>query len=206
MQNTVTKKIHQLISIVFQPLLMPTFGVLILMFSNLSFYYPQQWKWFALGGTFIFTTLIPLVPMLIMYGRGRIQDLFISKREDRTLPYMFALISYIFWNFFLWNVLKLPFFVVMMGAASTLSIIVIMFINLKWKISAHMAGIGGLAGAVFSYCAVMGVNPTWLLISLFIVSGLVALSRLELKAHTPGQIIAGYLVGFCIVFIPVVML
>lgn len=206
MQNTVTKKIHQLISIVFQPLLMPTFGVLILMFSNLSFYYPQQWKWFALGGTFVFTTLIPLVPMLIMFGRGRIQDLFISKREDRTLPYIFTLISYIFWNFFLWNVLKLPFFVVAMGIASTLSIVVIMLVNLKWKISAHMAGIGGLVGAVFSYCSVMGVNPTWLLISLFVVSGLVALSRLELKAHTPGQIIAGYLVGFCVVFIPVVIL
>lgn len=191
---------------VFQPLLMPTYGVLIFMFSSASFFYPKQWKWFALGGTFIFTVLIPLVPMLIMYGRGQIESIYISKREERTLPYIFTIISYIFWSLFLWNVLKLPSFVIVMGVASTLSLLVIMLVNLKWKISAHLAGIGGLTGAVFGYCMIMGVNPTMLLIGMFVASGLSALSRLELKAHTPAQVIAGFLVGFLMVFIPVVFL
>jgi len=31
---------------------------------------------------------------------------------------------------------------------------------------------------------------------------LVAFSRLELKAHTPGQVLAGYVVGFIAVFTP----
>jgi membrane-associated phospholipid phosphatase len=30
----------------------------------------------------------------------------------------------------------------------------------------------------------------------------VAFSRLELKAHTPGQVLAGYAVGFVAVFTP----
>lgn len=206
MKDLIYKKLHHFISFILQPLLMPTYGILILMFTNLSFYYPKQWKWFALGGTFVFTVLIPLIPMLIMYGRGLISNFNISDREERTLPYIFTLISYVFWNFFLWNVLKLPLFTVVMGIASTCSIFVIMMINLKWKISAHLAGIGGLTGAIFSYCMVMGINPMLLLISMFLISGLSALSRLELRAHTPAQVIAGFIVGFFIVFIPIVFL
>jgi membrane-associated phospholipid phosphatase len=48
----------------------------------------------------------------------------------------------------------------------------------------------------------MGVNPVWLFILIFTLSALVALSRIELKAHTPGQTLAGFISGFLAVFIP----
>ena len=186
----------------FQPLLMPTFGIIILLFTHLSDFYTDIWKWFAVGGTFLFTALLPATPILLMLRKGQIKDLYISKREQRTFPYLFSLMAYTFWTVFLWRVLQMPFFIVAMGIGSIVSIIIITLVNTKWKISAHLSGIGGLTGGVFAYCYVMGVNPLWLMILLLIFSALTALSRIELKAHTPAQTLAGFVLGFLMVFLP----
>jgi len=196
------KQFHKVISFVFQPLLMPTFGIIMLLFTNLALFYTDIWKWFALGGTFLFTAILPATPILMMMRKGQIRDLYISKREQRTFPYLFSLLAYIFWTIFMWRVLQVPFFIVAMGVGSVLSIIIITMVNMKWKISAHLSGIGGLTGGVFAYCYVMAVNPVWLMILMLVISALTALSRIELKAHTPTQTLAGFTVGFLMVFLP----
>jgi membrane-associated phospholipid phosphatase len=48
----------------------------------------------------------------------------------------------------------------------------------------------------------MAINPVWLFSLVLAISALVALSRMELKAHTPGQVLAGFVVGFITVFTP----
>ncbi len=196
------KQFLKVISFVFQPLLMPTFGIGMLLFTNLALFYTDIWKWFALGGTFLFTAILPATPILMMMRKGQIRDLYISKREQRTFPYLFSLLAYIFWTVFMWRVLQVPFFIVAMGIGSVLSIIIITLINMKWKISAHLSGIGGLTGGVFAFCYVMAVNPVWLMILMLVISALTALSRIELKAHTPAQTLAGFTVGFLMVFLP----
>jgi len=37
---------------------------------------------------------------------------------------------------------------------------------------------------------------------LLVFSALTALSRIELKAHTPAQTLAGFVLGFLLVFLP----
>jgi len=196
------KQFLKVISFVFQPLLMPTFGISMLLLTNLALFYTEIWKWFALGGTFLFTAILPATPILMMMRKGQIRDLYISKREQRTFPYLFSLLAYTFWTIFMWRVLQVPFFIVAMGIGSVLSIIIITLINMKWKISAHLSGIGGLTGGVFAYCYVMAINPVWLMILMLVISALTALSRIELKAHTPAQTLAGFTVGFLMVFLP----
>jgi membrane-associated phospholipid phosphatase len=112
------------------------------------------------------------------------------------------LLAYSFWTVFLLRVLQMPLFIVAMAIGATMSIIIITIINFRWKISAHLSGVGGLAGGVFGYCYVMGTNPVWLLILMFVSVALTALSRLELKAHTPSQTLAGFVLGFLMVFVP----
>lgn len=198
-------RFHKVVSFVLQPLLMPTFGIILLVMSPLGMYFNLIWKWFAIGGTFVFTALLPATPILMMLRNGQLKDLYISKKEQRTMPYLFSLIAYIFWTLFLWRILKMPLFLVGMGLGSTLSLMVITLINTRWKISAHLSGIGGLTGGVVGYSYYMGVNPLMLFIILFLLSALTALSRIELRAHTPGQTLAGFAVGFFMVFIPPVV-
>lgn len=195
-------KFYKIVSFVFQPLLMPTFGILFLISTYLGMTYSVGWRWIAFIGSFIFTALLPALPIIMMMRRGQIKDLYISKREQRTFPYLFALVAYTFWTVFMLRVLHLPFFIVAMGIGSVLSIIIITLVNTKWKISAHLSGIGGLTGGVFCYSYVMGQNPVWLFIAMLMLSGLTALARIELKAHTPAQTLAGFTLGFLMVFIP----
>jgi membrane-associated phospholipid phosphatase len=200
------KKFHNIVSLIFQPLFMPSFGMAILISLDLFDAIPLVWRIIAVVGTFLFTGLMPAIPILMMLRKGDVSDLFISKREQRTLPYLFSFISYAFWTLFLLRVLKLPMFMVAVGIGTTLSILFITLINLKWKISAHLSGIGGLAGGVFGVCYRLAYNPYWFLIAVLAVSALVAYSRIELKAHTPGQTLAGFSLGFVTVFIPCVLL
>lgn len=200
------KKFHNIVSLVFQPLFMPTIGMAMLINIDLFEAIPLTWRIIAIVGTFIFTGLMPAVPILLLLKKGDVSDLFISKREQRTMPYLFSFLSYAFWTLYLLRVLKLPMFMVAVGIGTTLSILLITLINLKWKISAHLSGIGGLAGGVFGICYRLAYNPYWFLISILAVSALVAYSRIELKAHTPGQTLAGFSLGFASVFIPCILL
>ena len=198
-------KFHKAVSFALQPLLMPTFGIILLVLSPLGMYFTSIWKWFAVGGTFVFTALMPAMPILLMLRSGQIRDLYISKREQRTMPYILSMIAYLFWTIFMWRILKMPLFLVFMGVGSTLSLVVITLINIRWKISAHLSGIGGLTGAIFAYAYIMCINPIGLMILMILLSGLTAFSRMELKAHTPGQTLAGFTVGFGMVFLPPVI-
>ncbi len=168
--------------------------------------FTAAWKWIAVVGTFFFTGLGPASPILIMMARGKIKDLYISKKEERTLPYIFSFLSYVFWTFFLWQTLRFPLFLVAVGIGSTLSILLITFINLNWKISAHLASVGGIVGGVFGICYRMAINPLGFFVLVLSLGALVALSRIELKAHTPGQTLAGFSLGFLAVFLPCMLL
>jgi membrane-associated phospholipid phosphatase len=199
------KTFYKAITLIFQPLLMPTFGMMILM--NMTFFVglPPLWRWISIIGTFIFTAVLPAIPILVMLRKGEINDLFISKKEERTMPYLISFLAYVFWSMFMWRTLQFPMFIVAMGIGSAISIIAITVINLKWKISAHLGGVGGLTGAVFGVCYRMAINPLMFLIVILAISALVALARMELKAHTPGQVLAGFVVGFLAVFLPCIL-
>ena len=195
-------KFHNIVSIIFQPFLMPTYGALLLVnldaFNSLMLFT----KAIIVGGTSLFTGIMPALPILLMLKSGEVNDLFISRREERTIPYLFAFFSYVVYTFFLYKVVHFPMFIVAMGIGVSISILLITLINLKWKISAHLSGIGGLVGGIFGISYRMGYNHLGLLITILAISALVALSRIELKAHTPGQTLAGFLLGFITVFIP----
>jgi membrane-associated phospholipid phosphatase len=176
--------------------------MLLLINMDLFSLLPMFWQWTAVLGTIIFTGVLPALPIWLMMKRGEVNDLFISKREERTMPYLFSFLAYVFWALFIWRTLQFPKFMVAMGVGSALSIFIIVFINLKWKISAHVAGMGGLTGAIFGVCYRTAINPVWLFGIVLAISALVALSRIELKAHTPAQALAGFVVGFVMVFTP----
>ena len=199
------KTFYQIISLVFQPLLMPTYAFLMLMNMDMYANLPLLWRLVAIIGTFTFTGVLPAVTIFLMMRKGEVNDLFISKREERTMPYLFSFMAYVFWVLFLYRTLQfLPNYVVAMGIGSVVSIIVIVIVNLKWKISAHLSGIGGLTGAIFGICFRTALNPVWLFTLILFISALVALSRIELKAHTPSQTLAGFVVGFLMIFLPCV--
>lgn len=196
------KTFYKIISILFQPILTPTYAMILLMNMDVFLLMPMLWRSIAVVGTFLFTGLLPILPVIFLIRKGEVTDLFVSKREERTMPYLFSFMAYAFWSMFMWRTLQFPLFIVAAGIGSAISIFICTFINLKWKISAHLTGMGGFTGAVFGVCYRMAINPLWLLIIILFISALVALSRIELKAHTPAQTLVGFVLGFLTVFLP----
>jgi len=81
-----------------------------------------------------------------------------------------------------------------------LVIVVLLLISFKWKISNHMAALGGLSGVFFAFSFRNGLNPVYALLTVVIIAGLVGTARLALNKHNIWQIIAGYLLGFVILY------
>jgi len=182
--------------------LMPLLGIILLLRTPVFVYFQPVYHIVAIVGTLIFTGILPAVPVLVLMRKGQVKDLFISKREERTMPYLFSMLSYVFWVLFLLRNLHFPLSLLVYAIGCAVSIFVMVLINLKWKISAHATGVGGLLGGIFGVCYQMALNPVWLFILAILISGLVLISRVYLKAHTLGQVLAGFSLGFILVFVP----
>lgn len=78
------------------------------------------------------------------------------------------------------------------------TILVNLLVNFAWKISGHMAAMGGLCAVVF-FLKINGLTAapvTRLAITVVLLTGLVGTSRLGLNRHTPLQLLAGTANGF----------
>jgi membrane-associated phospholipid phosphatase len=81
------------------------------------------------------------------------------------------------------------------------AIIVSGFITNYYKISIHMTGSGGVVGLLALLSTTSMFNVTWLLAVAVMLSGLVGVSRIQLKAHTHMQVYSGFAFGFTVIFL-----
>ncbi len=190
--NTAAK----VISYVFHPLLMPIFGLLIIFNteSYINYAVPTELKQAVLILVGISTFIIPLLISMLLLNRKIIKSLEMETQRERVIPYAFTIVFYIF-TLYLLKQAPIPPIIFNFIIGATLSIIVAFVVNIKWKISAHMIGVGGLTGALLCLSILLGIYITPYLIIALIIAGLVGSSRLILKAHTPSQIYIGFAVG-----------
>ncbi|TXB64011.1 hypothetical protein FRY74_12220 [Vicingus serpentipes] len=191
------ERIAKIISYCFQPLIMPSLGLLIFFNSNsyINFAIPKELKDAALTLVAMSTFVVPVIITLLLLNRGYISSLEMPTRKERILPYGFT-IAFYFFTIYMLKQAPIPPLVFDFMIGGVASVICAFIINLKWKVSAHMTGIGGLLGALISTSILLEVDLiSYVILSIF-VSGLIASSRLILNAHTPLQLIAGFFLGF----------
>lgn len=199
------KSMAQIISTVFQPLLMPIYSVaLLFIYTRFRFAYAHNFVGITVPAI-LFSFLIPGILIYITYRLKLISDLSLKVRKERFIPYTITLVSYSFMIFYYYR-LGMPSWFLMLMIASIIVMVLAIFITVWWKISAHMFGVGGLIGGVIgvSYF-VEHVNPYHLTIGLLLIAGLVGTSRLILRRHTPNQVYAGFLLGFAVTFTCIAM-
>lgn len=200
---TSLERIAKIISAMFTPLLAPTYGILIaLNLTTIAPYStPSVRVWVALAILAI-TCMIPVSTIALLYKLGKISDPGVNQQKDRLIPYIITVISYMIGAVYLVRV-NSPQWVPMFMVGGGIAAIVSALINLKWKISAHGAGMGGLVALAFS----IWINGYGLVDFLPVVTivillaGIVGTSRLILNCHTLGQVLAGTLNGFFWVFL-----
>ncbi|OAV67210.1 hypothetical protein Barb6XT_01578 [Bacteroidales bacterium Barb6XT] len=188
-----------LISGLFHPLLMATYGIALVLTCTYLSVYPSSVKWAVLGGTFLTTAFFPAAFILLLIKSGVASDVELTHRKERLAPYLVIIVSLAVCTYY-FHKMQMPFWLpaVVTGACGALTVAAC--INFFWKISAHTIGIGGLTGGVMGIARLYQANPYQGFMLLFIIAGLVAASRIYLRRHTPMQTYSGFALGFACVF------
>ncbi|MBS1508243.1 MAG: hypothetical protein JSS79_16510 [Bacteroidetes bacterium] len=185
----------KIISIVFHPLLLATYLVLVL--GN---YFPamlmvnREHIWLVAGFVFGFTFVVPALNLLMFRYWGSIQSLQLSTRRERILPFIFISALYIMVAFLFYyrltfhsNFNKIMLIVAALVVAATM-------LNFFLKVSVHSLAMWGMLGILLPLIRFSSelLLPT---VILFVITGLVISSRLLLNAHTPRETLIGSLAG-----------
>lgn len=182
------------ISVIFTPFYLPLLGLLALfVFSYLSLL-PWVYKCTVLGIVFFFTVLLPTTLIRIYRHFQGWTLIELGQRERRMVPYLISILCY-FVSIYVMDELHIPHFMSNILLVALIIQIVCALINVVWKISTHMAAIGGVTGALAAFSFFFHFNPIWWLCLLIFLAGLLGTSRLILRQHTLLQVVAGYIIG-----------
>ncbi|OGS70149.1 MAG: hypothetical protein A3F91_07530 [Flavobacteria bacterium RIFCSPLOWO2_12_FULL_35_11] len=193
-------KFSKFISYFFHPINFPIIGtILFFLFIPKFIFKPQEYT--ILAVIFIGTYLFPIILLWLLKRFGMINSYHMVTIEERKFPtLLFISISFIIGNWLykslIVDILALLFF----GYGLSL-ICTSIFLYLKLKISLHTLAISGLIGFLIYFSYFYKINLIPIMALLFVLGGLVASSRLRLRAHQLNEVILGCVVGFASQFI-----
>lgn len=209
------ESIAKFFSFIFHPILLPTIATVIL-FGLPSYLSSFQFE-YKKGVTqivFLSTFITPLFILLILVNLKVISSFYLEKKEERFFPFIIVSIIYIATYFIINNlplgVLKISSYISNFILFSAAVIIITLLTNIKIKSSAHMAGIGTFLSYFYVFFIKEDIGDV--LFSFFnfqitiihffsiivLVAGIIASSRLILKAHDMIEILMGFFIGLII--------
>ncbi len=198
-------KFARFLSILFHPLLIPTFGFLVLFLTNNQYgnqsFELRSMLWVMI---FTFTLVIPAILILLLKRFGVIKSLEMEHHSERIYPIMITFLSY-FACIFTMHYFHVPLIFPLLLTGSIIGIGMVGMISIVWKISAHLTGYGGLLAATIVMALHLDADYAVLLSFLFIIGGLVGWARIYLNAHSVPQIFSGFIIGFASVFFPIIL-
>lgn len=192
--NSIFKKILPLFSYILHPLFISVYAVLIFfLFGDHYFLYPDIYL--VIIQIVIITIFIPITFYYLLLSMGKVDSIMLAKRNQRIIPLVIhAILLYILIKKSITVDLftELHFFFLGSLISTFLALIMIYF---KQKVSLHMIGIMALTIFTIGISLHFQVRLIVLIVSLILCNGLVASSRLEMKAHTYTELFLGSLIG-----------
>lgn len=190
--------IAKIFSVVFQPILMPIFSmVLIFQFNNtVANAHDTDSELLIYALCMSFTIIFPLIVFGIFYKLGLVTDVNLTKRRERIVPFFISIILFgVFYylvrtNHFYSNII----YAIIFGSLAITAIA--NTITMFWKISIHCLGVSSVLGTIVGLSQITPNNHFYLILGLSIVVLVIGVSRVILKRHTTAQVIAGTSLGF----------
>lgn len=193
------KLISKFFSVICHPMLMPLCGLYILAYFRVLMSANIQEFRFPIFLTVVSgTILLPLILIPFFMYFKLINSVDMEQRKERVLPLLLTFILYGFT--FYWLRENYPFDRVLLSfmLSSTIVLFLLFVISVFWKISLHMAGLGGITGLLLLLSLQLEYNLVVYVIAIFLLSGIVGTARLLIGAHKPAQIYVGYFLGMLV--------
>ena len=148
-------------------------------------------------------TLFVLVPMkwhadAEIYGLTK--DTFgilteLNLREQRYMPLLLTIFSYFFCAIIMYK-RDLPWYMNGIILASLMILFVNFIINARWRVSEHMAAIGGVMAGVIAFSSLFLYDPTKWICIFTLIAGALGSARMILGHNNLGEIFGGFFIGF----------
>ena len=199
-------KFFRFISAVFSPLIVPCYGLALALAVTPLALLPPGIRLGILGVCALMLFIAPVLVILILYRTGFVTDPGLNLRKERTLPYCVTMVCYLVCAGYLVS-LGAPLWLPGIIVGGCLAILITLIVNFRWKISGHMAGMGGLVAVTFflTINRLAMVPMMWIVIAALLLAGLVGTARLALNRHTPMQVLCGAINGFASVYLCAVL-
>lgn len=187
-------QVAKVTSMLFTPFSIPFLSFLVLLLFSYLRIMPIKYKLIVLAVVYSFTILTPTLTIFLFRKINGFARQELGERKKRYIPILLTIISYIF-CFMMMRQMNLPWYMTGIILASLVVCIVCMVVNLKWKLSEHMAGMGGVIGGLVSFSALFGYNPVGWLCLFILIAGVLGSARIILGHHTLGEVLSGFTVG-----------
>lgn len=194
--------VSHILSCILVPLLMPVYGLMLAFGLSVLDVAPMGMRVLFTLITAGINVAVPMVMVLLLKKMGFVEDLGLNGRKERLIPYVISIVCFGVTAWFM-SSKGAPIWLSMFFAGGAVAAFVNLIINFKWKISAHAAGIAGVVALLVKIAKDGSPEPEiffWLLLTIGL-AGLLGSARVWLGRHTVWQVLAGYAVGFCSVFL-----
>ena len=184
----------RVISAIFTPFSIPFLAFLILFLFSYLRIMPIQYKLIVLGVVYCFTLLMPTLTIFLFRKINGFSPEDLGERKRRFMPFLLTITSYVF-CLVMMHRLNIPWYMTGIILAALIMMVICIVVNLKWKLSEHMAGVGAIVGGLVSFSALFGYNPVWWLCLFILIAGVLGTARIILQHHTLGEVLVGFAVG-----------
>ena len=184
----------RVISAIFTPFSIPFLAFLILFLFSYLRIMPIQYKLIVLGVVYCFTILMPTLTIFLFRKINGFSPEDLGERKRRFMPFLLTITSYVF-CLVMMHRLNIPWYMTGIILAALIMMVICIVVNLKWKLSEHMAGVGAIVGGLVSFSALFGYNPVWWLCLFILIAGVLGTARIILQHHTLGEVLIGFAVG-----------
>mgnify|MGYP001201042012 FL=1 len=190
-------RVARVTSIVFTPFSIPFLAFLVLFLFSYLRIMPILYKGIVLGIVYCFTILTPTITIFLFRKINGFARQELSERKKRYVPILLTIISYVF-CLLMMRKLNIPWYMTGIIFVSLVISIICILVNLKWKLSEHMAGI---IGGLVSFSALFSYNPVVWLCLFILIAGILGSARIVLGHHTLGEVLSGFVVGLVCSFL-----
>ena len=184
-------KLYKFISTILHPTVLPTVGAF-LYFIFVTQTFEKRLQLIVLGLIFVLTYIVPILLLFFLKNFGFIKDFQVSTIKERRVPViLMILILYFLGN----TIIQIPMIrnlgILFYGTSLSLICIYVLF-SIKLKSSLHLVSMGNMLGFFLIMTNVNNLSILFIIILLIFLSGILASSRLYLKAHTPIELLIGF--------------
>lgn len=195
------KNILPIFSYLFHPLFISVYAA--------AFFFILFWDFFVLQEIYLYmiqiviiTVLIPISLFYLLLSLGKVDSIMIAQLSQRKIPLTINCILLLILTQKSITIDRIPELYFFFFGAFWSTILAIIFLFLKVKVSLHMLGIAALTFFMIALSSRVELPLLYTVATFITLNGFVASSRLQMKAHTMFELFVGFFCGaipqFCL--------